>query len=267
MLADRPRSAASHVRNSSTSSGGSAARVRLDGGSAAGWRRASGEADDRLGVGQLARGDQRRHVGERRSARSSCAPPRCPAVEARTSVEVGGEEDVASARRRSPGELWNSASFIEPAGPVADLLGQLAVARSPRAARRRRRACRPGSRAARRRARPGTGAPARPCRRRTSGTTDTAPGMVDDVALERLAVGPAKVPTASEMTCPGRSRCSPTRRNGLTARRRDAGAGTVSRRDAGSRSSWMRCGLRPSARPSAAAMKLRNSGAGRSGGS
>ena len=95
-------------------------------------------------------GDQRRHVVERRRARWSCAPPRCPAGRSAPRCRSVARYDVrvlvAEARR-----VVELGEQLESAGRACRPPRPARGARSPRAARRRRRACRRGSRAARRR--------------------------------------------------------------------------------------------------------------------
>ena len=121
------------------------------------------------------RRDQRVDVGERdpldRHRALLRARPRARCAR----LELGGEEQVGVLVAEA-GRVVELAEQHEPAGAVARSPPRARGARSPRAARRRRRACRPAPRAARRRRRRGTGARAARRRRRSTGTTTTAPG-------------------------------------------------------------------------------------------
>ena len=216
-----------------------------------GARSARQQADDRLRV------DAARPAAieaRRPSSRATCSTVMCCSSIAlrcvgdrRAGRGRGNDEERSSLK---PGELWNSHEQLERPGVGADLLGQLALRGRPRAPRRRRRACRPGSRAASRRARHGTGA------RSDHGAVvehrhdgDRA-GMVDDVALERRRRrAPRRSPTATEMTWPAIDRRA-RRRGGSPSRQHALDGGLTARR------STNRCGLRPSARASAAPIEL-----------
>ena len=123
MFGDRPRSADSQVRNSSTSSGGRALDGSVNGQGARERARVSSPMIDLASVSSPARsGRGRRRAGPARSVMCSSSIP-CSDVVDRSQVRCRGRR--GSARRRSPASC-RTRTAARPSRPEADLLGQLA---------------------------------------------------------------------------------------------------------------------------------------------
>ena len=185
--------------------------VRFPGQEALGQR----QADDRLGVGDLAGGDEPADVGQGDALDRHVLLLFFGGLGAVAGREVEGEVDVGQLGGE-PGGVPERGQLHQPAR---------AAARSPppapgpwrrRGPRRGRRACRPGSRGAGRAAPGATGGRARPPARRgrpRPGTAATAPGCSTIQRTNRSPAGDSKIVLGrTSGTRPGRSPSNSTRR-------------------------------------------------------
>ena len=194
--------------------------------------------------------------------RPSCAPPRARAASAATGVEVGGRGTrcVARVGHARPSCGTRTAARACPAASPTSSASSRAGRRLGRLAVDVAHAGRDLEQLARRAAgRYWRTSTTDGCRRvEQQGHDGDGARVAHDVAVERRAVG------RLEACRPRRARCGPGGSSARRARRkprRHRPARRRARRPARARSNGM-CGLRPSARASAAPMSSRNSGCG-----